>query len=61
MHAALRLGGRDPLDPVDPGFPFQAAIDAVAFDIGDDFLIAANIAFRGALQVNLPTLHLRVS
>jgi hypothetical protein len=45
VDAALGFGGRHPLHAVRAGLEFQLAVDVVAFDAGDDFFIAAVLAF----------------
>ena len=41
MNSSLLLGLRDALHPVHTTLVFQARVDAIAFDQGNDFLKAA--------------------
>ena len=46
VDAAARLGGRDPLDPMDAALELEAAVGAVAVDLDDRLLDAVDARSR---------------
>ena len=61
MDTALAFGGGDALYAVAAGFKFQTAVRTQADNAGDDFFIAAQFAFVGGNDFNLPTVALGVA
>jgi len=61
VDAALGFGGGHALDAVGAGFVFEAAVDLVPGDGGDDFLEPAGAGFRGAHHLHFPVLGLGVA
>ena len=61
MDTALAFGGGDALYAVPAGFKFQTAVCAQADNAGDDFFIAAQFAFVGGNDFNLPAVALGVA
>jgi len=64
VNAPLGFGGRYALDTVGTGFELQLAVDVVAFDPGNDFLVAAvlTLVFREDLHppatfLGIPRVH----
>ena len=58
MHTALRFGFRHPLYPVTTGFKLEAAIDALAVDLGDHLLVATVLTVIAADDGDAPALTL---
>ncbi len=61
VDAALAFGGGDALHAVSARFKFQTAVRPGADNTGDDFFIAAQFAFVGGHDFNLPTVALGVA
>ena len=61
VDTALAFGGRDALHAVAAGFKFQTAVCAQADNAGDDFFIAAQLAFVGGNDFDLPAVALGVA
>ncbi len=61
MDPALGLGIGHALDPVHAALELQAAEHPVAGDRGDDLLVAAHLAFRDAVDLDLPAPPLGVA
>ena len=61
VNAALRFGGRHALHAVGARLKFHVAVNAVAGDEGDDFLVAAHAAFALAHKFHAPAQAFRVA
>ena len=61
VDAALCLGGRHTLYAVGAGFKLQVAVNPVAGDEADDFLVPAGFRGRLAHDLDLPALELGVA
>ena len=61
VDTALAFGCGDALHAVAAGFKFQTAVCAQADNAGDDFFIAAQFAFVGGNDFNLPAVALGVA
>ena len=57
MDAAGAFGVRHALHPMHAGFELQFCVGAAAFDLGDDFLEAADGAFARRNHLDLPALQ----
>jgi len=61
VDAPLRLGLRHALNAVDAALELQPAEHALAGDRGDDFLVAAHLAFGDAIDLYAPAVVLGVA
>ena len=61
MDTALAFGGRDALHAVAARFEFQTAVRPESDNAGDDFFIAAQLAFVGGNDFDLPAVALGVA
>ena len=61
MDTALAFGSGDALYAVAAGFEFQTAVRAQTDDTGDDFFIAAQLAFVGGYDFDLPAVAFGVA
>ena len=61
VDTALAFGGRNALYAVTTRFKFQTAVCAQADNAGDNFFIAAQLAFVGGHDFNLPAVALGVA